>query len=65
MYDRKGAFKKVINLLEPLRNHYSKRTRKKSLPLLLKAYQQTYDILKEAEIKDEIRVLENDPECRF
>jgi tetratricopeptide (TPR) repeat protein/type II secretory pathway predicted ATPase ExeA len=65
MYDRKGQFGKVINLLEPLRKHHSKLTRKKSLPLLLKAYQSNGDMLKEVEIKDEICLLENDPECKF
>lgn len=65
MYDRKGQFRKVIRLLEPFRKHHSKLTRKKSLPLLLNAYQNINDIIKVSEIKEEIRLLENDPECKF
>jgi len=60
MYDRKGQSEQVINLLEPLRTHHSKITRQKSLPLLLKAYQRQEDILKAAEVKEEIRLLEED-----
>ena len=65
MYDRKGQCEKVISLLEPFRKHHSKLTRQKSLPLLLKAYQNKNDIVNVAKVKEEIRILENDPECKF
>ena len=65
MYDRKGQSKNVIDLLEPLRKHHSKLTRKKSLPLLLNAYQKINEILKIAEIKEEIQILEDESECKF
>ena len=65
MYERKGQFKNVIKLLEPFRKHPSKLTRKISLPLLLKAYQNDRDLLKMAEIKEEMRLLDNDPECKY
>lgn len=65
MYDRKGQSKNVIDLLEPLRKHHSKLTRKKSLPLLLNAYQKRNEIIKIAEIKEEIQILEDEFECKF
>jgi hypothetical protein len=65
MYDRKGQSKNVIDLLEPLRKHHSKLTRKKSLPLLLNAYQKRNEIIKIAEIKEEIQILEDESECKF
>lgn len=57
MYERKGLLNDVINTLEPLRNHHSIVTRRKSLPLLLKAYQKTGDMLNEVKIKDELKQL--------
>ncbi len=65
MYDRKGQSKNVIDLLEPLRKHHSKITRKKSLPLLLKAYQNKNDIIKIAEIKQEIQALKDESDCKI
>mgnify|MGYP001827445541 CR=1 FL=1 len=65
MYERKGQSKNVIDLLEPLRKHHSKLTRKKSLPLLLNAYQKRNEIIKIAEIKEEIQILEDESECKF
>ena len=65
MYDRKGQSQNVIDLLEPFRKHHSKVTRKKSLPLLLKAYQKINDIIKISEIKEEIENLRDESECRF
>lgn len=57
MYERKGVYKKVIELLEPLRQHPSPKTRKVALPLLLRAYEQTTDILGAAEVRRELREL--------
>jgi tetratricopeptide (TPR) repeat protein len=54
MYDRKGVYMKVIELLEPLRGHPSPKTRKRVLPLLLRAYQRTTQILEAAEVKREL-----------
>jgi tetratricopeptide (TPR) repeat protein len=62
MYDRKGQYLKVIELLEPLRKHHDRMTRKKTLPILLKAYQSTNEILKLAEVRIEIRELETNLE---
>jgi hypothetical protein len=55
MYDRKGVYMRVIELLEPLRRHPSPKTRKYALPLLLRAYQQTTRIVEAAEVKQELR----------
>lgn len=65
MYDRKGTFRKVIQVLEPLRKHHSKFTRKKTLPLLLKAYEKAGEIIQAAEVKNEIRLLEKELECKL
>ncbi|KAA3599289.1 MAG: hypothetical protein DWQ06_10245 [Calditrichaeota bacterium] len=56
LYYKKGMNKKVIEYLEPLINHPNQRTRTFVLPLLLKAYKNTNDILKIAQVK---KLMEN------
>jgi len=51
MYFRKGTFVKVIEILEPLKDHVSYTTRKKTLPMLLQAYERTGRMLEAAEIR--------------
>jgi tetratricopeptide (TPR) repeat protein len=51
MYKRKGAWNRVIRLLEPLADHPNERTREKTLPLLLEAYEYMGEIVKVAETK--------------
>ncbi|WP_160158486.1 RNA-binding domain-containing protein [Cellulomonas sp. SLBN-39] len=50
-YDRRGAYRLVIELLEPVRETSNSKTREKSLPLLLKAYQKANEPIKEAELR--------------
>jgi len=54
MLDRKGYSDRVIELLEPLRTHSNPKTRERCLPLLLKAYERKNDILKAAELRDQL-----------
>lgn len=58
MFDRKGAYRRVGELLEPLASHSSLNTRKKTLPLLLKAYERTGDVVKASEIRTKLERLE-------
>ena len=57
LLDGKGAYKKVILILEPLRNHKSKDVKQKIFPMLLRAYERTNDILKAAELRKDIAAL--------
>lgn len=61
MYDRRGVFMKVIELLEPLRRHPSPKTRKLVLQQLIRAYEQTMNIGEAAEAKRELAGLEQRP----
>lgn len=54
MLARKGSHRKVVNLLEPLSNHVSQKTRDATLPILLKAYQALGEIVKAAELKNKL-----------
>ncbi len=56
MYDRKGAYIRVIQLLGPLANHTDKKTRQYVLPLLLNAYERTGSIVKAAEIRQKLQI---------
>jgi tetratricopeptide (TPR) repeat protein len=56
LYDRRGAYRKVIELLEPIRTTQNPKTRQMSLPLLLKAYDKSRDIVKAAELRRELSV---------
>jgi tetratricopeptide (TPR) repeat protein len=58
MYDRKGVYRRVIELLEPLRRHPSPRNRKYALTLLVKAYDRTTALLEAAEARAELRELD-------
>jgi tetratricopeptide (TPR) repeat protein len=60
MLDRKGAYRRVIDLLEPLAKHPSLTTRTKALPLLANAYQRMGEMLKAAEVRREIEALGQD-----
>jgi tetratricopeptide (TPR) repeat protein len=51
MLDRKGAYRRVIDLLEPLLQHPNYKTRKMSAPLLLKAYERTGEMVKAARVR--------------
>jgi len=57
MYERKGVYRKVIDLLEPLRRHPSPKTREIALVPLLRAYERTTDILGAAEVRRELQEL--------
>jgi tetratricopeptide (TPR) repeat protein len=57
MYDRKGVYRRVIELLEPLRAHQSIKTRRLALLLLLRAYERTMAIVEAAEVRAELREL--------
>lgn len=50
-YDRRGAYRLVIKLLEPVASTSNQKTRERSLPLLLKAYERCNEILKAAELR--------------
>ena len=54
MLERKGVYRRVIELLEPLAKHHSPTTRAKTLPLLLNAYQQMGEMLKAAETRRDL-----------
>lgn len=54
MLERKGKYNRVIELLEPLKDHPQRSTREKTLPLLLHAYEHTGDILKAAQLKTQL-----------
>ncbi len=51
MYERKGAWMRVIQLCEPWRDRVWGRARETMLPVLLRAYERQNDFLKVAEIK--------------
>lgn len=57
MLDRRGAYRKVVELLEPLANHYSHKTRQKTLPILLNAYERLGEVIKAASLKSKISEL--------
>lgn len=51
MYERKGAWVRVIQLCEPWRHQVWGRARETMLPVLLRAYEHQNDLLKVAEVK--------------
>lgn len=51
MLDRKGAYARVVQLLEPLVASHSSKTRSKAAPLLLKAYEKTGEMMKAARLR--------------
>ncbi|WP_156346537.1 tetratricopeptide repeat protein [Verrucomicrobium spinosum] len=51
IYDRRGASAKVIELCEPLKREVYGKTKEKMLPLLLKAYQRSGEVVAVAEIR--------------
>jgi tetratricopeptide (TPR) repeat protein len=53
-FDRRGAYRKVIELLEPIAATKNERARKQTLPILLKAYERTHEMLKAAELRRKI-----------
>ncbi len=57
MYDRKGVFRRVIELLEPFKTHARRKTREMSLQLLLRAYERTGGIGEAAQAKAELAEL--------
>jgi hypothetical protein len=53
MLARKARYARIIEILEPIRNHSSKKTREFVLPLLLLAYHETGDMLKAADLRSQ------------
>lgn len=51
MYERRGGYRKVINLLEPLQAHPDAKTREMTIPLLARAYERLNEIVKLAELR--------------
>ena len=60
MYKRKGQFRKVIELLEPLQKHPSLKTKEMALGLLVRAYDETTEMLKAAQARDALREIRLD-----
>ena len=60
MLERRGAYRRVVELLEPLSVHWSAVTRKKTLPLLLTAYEQLGEFVKAATLRARISELSQD-----
>jgi tetratricopeptide (TPR) repeat protein len=52
MFERKGHYSRVIELLEPLLKHPSRKTRELSCPSLVRAYERTGQKVKAATIRD-------------
>ncbi len=57
MLSKKGQFNRVKELLEPLASHPNDTTRRKTLPLLLEAYDRTGDLVKAAELRPKVSAL--------
>ncbi|NOZ22403.1 MAG: hypothetical protein GXP25_15085 [Planctomycetes bacterium] len=55
MLSRKGRYKRVIEVLEPFKDHPDPVTKEKVRPLLLQAYKKTGDLLKEVEMRQKER----------
>jgi tetratricopeptide (TPR) repeat protein len=53
-YERRGAWRAVIEVLSPLRNSRNQKTRRQSLPILLRAYEHTHEILAAAELRRDL-----------
>ncbi len=49
--DKRGAYRRVIELLEPVIDTRNEKTKKQSLPLLLRAYERTNELLKASELR--------------
>jgi len=54
LYDRRGASFKVIELCEPWTTEVYGRAKETMLPVLLKAYHQTGNMLKEVEVRERL-----------
>lgn len=61
MHDRRGAYRRVIALLEPLETHPQEKTRAMAVPLLAKAYERVGEHLKLAELRQRNAALLNTP----
>lgn len=63
MLERKGAHRRVIQLLEPLRTSRTPKTRRAALSTLVQAYQGVNETLKAAEARQDLdRLREEHPE---
>ena len=51
LMDRKGAYKRVIELVEPIKDSQKPESRRFTLPLLLKAYERLGEIVKAVELR--------------
>jgi hypothetical protein len=60
LYDRRGVYRRVIELLESLAQHPSPKTRTITLPLLIRAYDRTGAMLEAAEGRRDLTELEAD-----
>lgn len=54
MLERRGAYRQVVELLEPLSNHWSQKTRQKTLPILLTSYERLGEFVKAASLKSKM-----------
>jgi len=57
MLDRRGAYREIIELLEPIIGHPDEKTRSITYPLLLKAYERTGEVVKAAEFREKLSSL--------
>jgi tetratricopeptide (TPR) repeat protein len=61
MLGKRGVYRRVIELLEPLASSRSEATRQKTLPLLLEAYDQSGEMVKAASLRPIVRKLNGGP----
>jgi len=55
MLSRRGRYRQVVELLEPLANHPSEVTRQKTSSVLLEAYDQLGEVVKAAKLRPIVR----------
>ena len=58
LYEKRASWFKVIDLCEPWKDEVYGRAKDTMLPMLLRAYEHTSEVLKAAEMRDRIRVYE-------
>jgi lipopolysaccharide biosynthesis regulator YciM len=60
MLSKKGRYRRVVELLEPLAQHRSLTTRQKTLPLLLDTYDQLGELVKAAALRPIVKQLDQE-----
>jgi lipopolysaccharide biosynthesis regulator YciM len=60
-YVKAGVFVRAAQILVPLLDHQSRKTRDKTYPLLLECYEQTNEILKAADIRNRMNLVNQAP----